>query len=98
MKIAAASILVAVALALPARADNPHPYTATARAFSATYPYEVHEQADPEGGGTAAAFDPQGIMYMVGMSPADKETAKRPAKQQLDDGLAGAIAKVHGKL
>ena len=96
MKIAA---LVVVMLALPlAHADAPQPYTSAALGFTATYPYPVKEQIDPQGGGTAAAFDPQGVMYMVGVIPADKETQKRSTKDQLDDGLAGAVAKVHGTI
>ena len=40
---------------------EPKPYTSAALGFTATFPFEVKEQADPAGGGTAAAFDPQGV-------------------------------------
>jgi len=75
------------------------PYTSAALGFTATFPFEVKEQADPAGGGTAAAFDPQGVMYMVGVSPTPADQVKgRSVKEQLDDGLAGMVAKVNGKL
>ncbi len=95
-----ALLVVALATrATPARADAPQPYTSAALGFTATFPYEVKEQADPDGGGTAAGFDPTGIMYMVGVIPVNKDVAKKKSvKEQLDDGMAGAIEKVHGKL
>ena len=92
-------VLVAVAGAATARAEGKKPYTSAALGFSATFPYEVQEQADPAGGGTVAAFDPAGVMYMVGVTPARPELARsKSVKEQLDDGLAGALAKVNGKL
>jgi len=88
-------------LVLPifARADAPKPYTSAALGFTASYPYAVKENPDPEGGGTAAAIDPQGVMYMVGVTPDRPEVGKKKSvKEQLDDGLAGALERVHGKI
>jgi hypothetical protein len=101
MRTALVRLLALVALVLPlaARADPPRPYTSTALGFTASYPYPVKENLDPEGGGTAAGFDPQGIMYMVGVTPERPEVGKKKSvKEQLDDGLAGALERVHGKL
>lgn len=92
-------VALLVLVAATARAEGPKPYTSASFGFSATFPYEVKEQADPSGGGTVAAFDPAGVMYMVGVTPARPELARsKSVKEQLDDGLAGALAKVNGKL
>src|SRR5262250_2515275 len=89
----------ALLVALAARADAPKPYTSAALGFTASYPFAVKENADPEGGGTAAAIDPQGVMYMVGVTPERPDVAKKKSvKEQLDDGLAGALERVHGKI
>src|SRR5262249_23649618 len=97
-----ARLLVLVPLALvtaSARADAPKAYTSAALGFSASFPSEVKEGVAPEGGGTAAGVDPKGIMYMVGLTPANEEVGKRKSvKEQLDDGIAGAVEKVHGKV
>lgn len=97
-----ARLLVLVPLALvtaSTRADAPKAYTSAALGFSASFPYEVKERVSPEGGGTAAGVDPKGIMYMVGLTPANEEVGKRKSvKEQLDDGIAGAVEKVHGKV
>jgi hypothetical protein len=94
MKIA---LFVVALLAAPAWAEPPKPYTSKPLLFSATFPYDVKENLEADGGGTVAGFDPAGIMYMVGVTPADKAVAKKKSvKQQLDDGLAGALDKVHG--
>ncbi len=86
-------------LPIVARADAPKPYTSTALGFTASYPYPVKENPDSEGGGTAAAIDPQGVMYMVGVTPDRPEVGKKKSvKEQLDDGLAGALERVHGKI
>lgn len=99
MKLARLLCLLLVAVALPARADAPKVYASAALGFEAKFPYDVKEQAAAEGGGTAAGFDPQGIMYMVGVTPANEEVGKRKTpKQQLDDGVDGAVGKVGGKL
>ncbi len=99
MNVARVLLLLLAAVALPARADAPKTYTSTALGFSATFPYAVKEQVAPEGGGTAAGVDPKGIMYMVGVTPAHEEVGKRKSfKEQLDDGVAGAVERVHGKL
>jgi len=97
----AASFLLVSLLVLPiasASPEPPAPYTSAALGFSARFPYEVQEQVEKDGSGTAAAVDPAGIMYMVGMVMADDAAAKKPVKQQLDDGIAGALENVHGKL
>lgn len=92
------SILV-LAYAFPALAEEPKPYTSAALGFTATFPFEAHEALDPDGGGSAAAVDPQGIMYMVGSTPSRPDVGKsKSPKQQLDDGLDGALQKVHGTL
>jgi hypothetical protein len=90
-----APILLVSLLAASANAET---YTSAALGFTATYPYSVKENLDPEGGGTAAGFDPKGIMYMVGVILADKDVQKLPTKEQLDSGLAGAVERVKGKL
>ncbi|HEY3020747.1 MAG TPA: hypothetical protein VGJ32_11160 [Solirubrobacteraceae bacterium] len=97
MKLAAVTFVIA-ALAVPARADKGKPYTSVTLGFTASFPYEVQEQTAPDGSGTAAGIDPSGIMYMVGMLPVPDEAAKKPIKDQLDDGLAGMVEKVHGKV
>ena len=85
-------------LVAPAAAE-PKTFTSTALGFSATFPFEVKEQTDASGGGTAAAFDPQGVMYMVAsMPPRDEATKSKSSKELLDDGVAGMVAKVNGKL
>jgi hypothetical protein len=91
-------LALAVALpARPARAEAPQKYASTALGFTASFPYPVKEQVAPEGGGTAAGFDAAGIMYMVGLTPPNEEVGKRKTvKEQLDDGIAGAVDKVHG--
>lgn len=101
MRLPSVRLLTFAALLAPlaARADAPKPYTSAALGFTASYPYPVKENLDPEGGGTAAAFDPQGIMYMVGVTPDRPEIGKKKTvKEQLDDGLAGALERVHGKI
>jgi hypothetical protein len=93
------SFIVLALLAVPALAlaQTNAPYTSAALGFTATYPYPVKESADPEGGGTAGAVDPQGVMYMVGVIPAHPDAdKKRSVKDQLDDGLSGMLARVHG--
>jgi hypothetical protein len=88
-------LIAGAAAAQPAR----KPYTSEALGFTATFPLEVKERLDGEGGGTAAGVDPAGVMYMVGVTPARPELSKsKSVKEQLDDGLAGALAKVKGKL
>jgi hypothetical protein len=94
MKIAPLVLIALVAGV--AHADKP--YTSKALGFSASYPYEVQEKTDPGGGGTAAGFDPQGIMYMVGVVVSDADMKKVPVKDQLDGGIAGAVQKVNGTL
>jgi hypothetical protein len=92
-------LAVALALVAPARADAPKAYTSAVLGFTASFPYPVQENADPEGGGTAGAVDPQGVMYMVGVSPPHKDAGdKRTPKEQLDDGVNGMVAKVNGKI
>ncbi len=92
-------VLLGPLAATRAAADAPKPYTSTALGFTASYPYPVKEQVEADGGGTAAGFDPQGIMYMVGVTAAEPDIAKRKSvKEQLDDGLAGALERVNGKL
>jgi hypothetical protein len=87
-----------VALAVPALADVPKKYTSATMGFTAIFPYSVQEKIESDGSGTAAGSDPQGIMYMVGVVPSDAETQKKPVKEQLDNGIAGAVAKVNGTI
>lgn len=94
-----ACLCLSLLLVSAAHADAQKPYTSEALGFTATFPYPVKEEASPDGGGTAAGFDPAGIMYMVGVTPAHEDVGKtKTAKQQLDDGLAGAVDKVHGQI
>jgi hypothetical protein len=86
-----------VLFALPAIAA-PKVYTSKALGFSAIFPYEVKEKVEADGSGTVAAFDASGLMYMVGVVVASAETQKLSAKEQLDGGIAGAVAKVKGTL
>jgi hypothetical protein len=98
MKAALLVSLIAL-LAAPAGADGRVPFTSRALGFSATFPFEVKEHVDPEGGGTAASVDPRGMMYMVGLTPSRPEVARtKSVKQQLDDGMAGALERVKGKV
>jgi hypothetical protein len=90
--------VLALGLALSAHADAPAPYTSKALGFSARFPLAVKENVEADGSGTASAIDMAGVMYMVGMIPPSKEAAKKSVKEQLDDGIAGAIDKVHGTL
>jgi hypothetical protein len=100
MKLAARlSPLFALLWTSAALAAPPAPYTSTALGFSATFPYEVKENVEADGSGHVGGFDPAGIMYMVGLTPARPEAAaKMSVKDQLDAGLAGALEKVRGKV
>jgi hypothetical protein len=90
--------LLAVVFGRVAGADTPRPFTSEALGFTATFPFAVKEAANAWGGGTAAAVDPKGIMYMVGVIPPKAEASKKSPNEQLDDGLAGALAKVKGTI
>jgi hypothetical protein len=100
MKIACALgvLFVALVLGTTARADAPQPFTSAALGFTATFPMAPKEAANDAGGGTVAAVDPKGIMYMVGVIPPMAENAKLSPKELLDAGIDGALAKVKGKM
>jgi hypothetical protein len=90
--------LLAAAAVHAEEAAKPAPYTSAVLGFTATYPGPPRENTNVDGGGTAAFVDQKGYMYMVGVIPARAENAGKPAKQQLDEGVAGALAKVKGEV
>jgi hypothetical protein len=93
-------VVAAVALGAGARAEEPKPrsHTSEALGFTATFPLPVKESVNESGGGTAAAVDPKGLMYMVGVIPPRAEVAGLSAKEQIDAGIEGALARVKGKI
>ena len=88
--------LVAALVASPALAAKL--YTSKALGFSAVFPLAATEKTAPDGSGTVSAVDPSGVRYMVGVVPASTETQKLSVKEQLDGGIAGAVAQVKGTL
>ena len=88
--------IVASVIASPALAANL--YTSKTLGFSAVFPFAAKEKIAPDGSGTVSAVDPSGVMYMVGVVPATSETLKLSIKEQLDGGIAGAVAQVKGTL
>jgi hypothetical protein len=89
--------LLLVLVTVPAWADNV-PYESKALGFSATFPLPVKEAVDPDGTTTVTAEDPSGVTYMVAVANATEKTKKRTIKEQLDDGINGALIAVHGTI
>jgi hypothetical protein len=98
MRAAFITLAILIMTVAPAAADAPKAYTSAKLGFSVLFPYEVKETLDDRGGGIAAAVDPKGVMYMVGVMPQAADELIDGYRSALDAGLKGAAGKVGGKI